>query len=365
MDIHTKCNPKAVLRIAGAFIAWMIGSGFATGQEILQFFSSYGYVSYGIIILNLLGFVVLGQILLVTGNEHQESTFDHFTYYCGKKLGRVYSWLVPVTLFLIISVMISASGFTLTEYFGVNRHLGSALMAFMVVGAYLVGFEKLVKIVSFIGPIIIIFALLVGAVTVVKDFGNFTDIAHYKDTLALSKSSPNWILSAVLYLSLCLFTASTYYTALGKSATNKKEAKLGATLGAVVFVLALAIMNTAIMLNAKEISNLAIPTLYLASKISYVLGGMFSVILVLGMFSSCSTMMWSVCSRFYTESNQGNRIFAIAVGIAALILGQFSFSKLLGIFYPFIGYVGLIYIGCVVWKGIKKKREFPPQQIPI
>lgn len=353
MDEHTKCNPKAVLKIAGAFIAWMIGSGFATGQEILQFFSSYGYISYGIIILNLLGFAILGQILLATGNEHRESTFDHFTYYCGKRLGTVYSWLAPVTLFLIISVMVSAAGSTLSENFGMNRHLGSSLMALMVIGAYLVGFKKLVEIVSFIGPIIIIFALLVGTVTVVKDFEYFTEIAQYKDILALSKSSPNWVLSAMLYLSLGLFPSSTYYTALGKSATNKKEAKIGAILGAVVFVLALAIMNTAIMLNAKATSTLAIPTLYLASKLSYVLGGVFSLILVLGIFSSSSTMMWSVCSRFCTKNKRNNRIFAIAVGIAALILGQFSFSKLIGIFYPLIGYFGLIFVGCVIWKGIK------------
>jgi uncharacterized membrane protein YkvI len=352
-----KGNPQAIFRIAGAFIAFQIGSGFATGQEILRFFSSYGYLSYGVTLLTLIGFLVLGQILLATGNEHREGAFNHFTYYCGKKLGTAYSWTIPAVLFLLISVMISGAGSALFEYFGLNRHLGSALMAFMVVGAYLIGFEKLVKLVSSIGPVIIIFTLMVGTVTIAKDFGNFTEIARYQETLERSKASPVWILSGLLYLSLCNLTASTYYTALGKTAADKHEAKLGAALGAVVFVLALAIMNTAIMLNAEAVSNLAIPTLYLASNISSVLGGMFSIILVLGMFSSCSTMMWSVCSRFYADNVRKNRMFAVAVGIAAFILGQFPFAKLVGIFYPFIGYVGLIFIGCVVWKGLKEKQE--------
>ena len=43
-----RCDKKAVVRIAGGFIAWIIGSGFATGQEVLQFFSSYGYLSYAV-----------------------------------------------------------------------------------------------------------------------------------------------------------------------------------------------------------------------------------------------------------------------------------------------------------------------------
>jgi uncharacterized membrane protein YkvI len=33
---------KKTFAIAGAFIAWIMGSGFATGQEIFQFFTSYG-----------------------------------------------------------------------------------------------------------------------------------------------------------------------------------------------------------------------------------------------------------------------------------------------------------------------------------
>lgn len=31
-------NFKKVFKTAGAFMAWVIGSGFATGQEVLQFF---------------------------------------------------------------------------------------------------------------------------------------------------------------------------------------------------------------------------------------------------------------------------------------------------------------------------------------
>lgn len=36
MDRHI--DLKSVFKIAGAFIAWTIGAGFATGREVLQFF---------------------------------------------------------------------------------------------------------------------------------------------------------------------------------------------------------------------------------------------------------------------------------------------------------------------------------------
>lgn len=36
-----------VVKYAGAYIAFIIGSGFATGQEIIQFYTSYGIWGIG------------------------------------------------------------------------------------------------------------------------------------------------------------------------------------------------------------------------------------------------------------------------------------------------------------------------------
>ena len=81
-NIDGRSDKKAVMKYAGAFIAWVIGSGFATGQEILQFFTSYGSYSYGVVVLNLVGFLFLGNMLITTGYAHKkESGFNIFTNY--------------------------------------------------------------------------------------------------------------------------------------------------------------------------------------------------------------------------------------------------------------------------------------------
>ncbi|MEG3071425.1 MAG: hypothetical protein RQM92_11910 [Candidatus Syntrophopropionicum ammoniitolerans] len=105
---NQKYNLPAVLKYTGAFMAWVIGAGFATGQEILQFFSSYGYAGYGVVALNLAGFLILGRIIITTGYDHQGTEkFSHFAYFCGNKLGTLYTWLIPVTLVLLMSVLTS------------------------------------------------------------------------------------------------------------------------------------------------------------------------------------------------------------------------------------------------------------------
>ena len=124
-----RCDKKAVVRIAGGFIAWIIGSGFATGQEVLQFFSSYGYLSYAVSAINFVGFLLMGYFLMRTGVEHKlDKDFNHFHYFCGKKLGTFYIWLITATLLLLMPVLISGAGATLNAYYGINTYIALSLI---------------------------------------------------------------------------------------------------------------------------------------------------------------------------------------------------------------------------------------------
>ena len=344
-----------VLRCAGGFVAWVIGSGFATGQEVLQFFTSYGYASYAIIAINQAGFLTVGTTLLTTGRRKaEEAGFEQFEYYCGRRLGKFYSWLIPVTLIPVMAVLISGSGATLSEYYGLNHYVGAAVMAVMILVSYFIGFNRLVKVLSFIGPSIIAFCLLVGGITVIRDLGNFSQIPHYEEALAVSRSSAHWLISAILYVSYNFLCGSVYYTQLGKTTASVKEARLGAIIGAVLLMGAITVISTGILLNGGETAALAIPNLYLAKKISWMLGAVFSVFLVLGIFSACSAMMWTVCTKFSLGNEKKDRFLAVAVALGTFLLGLLSFSDLIGMFYPVIGYCGLVYLGCVIYKKVKK-----------
>ena len=61
---ESRIDYRNVIRIAGAYVAWVMGSGFATGQEILQFFTSYGYYSFILLGINLAGFLIIGPMIL-------------------------------------------------------------------------------------------------------------------------------------------------------------------------------------------------------------------------------------------------------------------------------------------------------------
>ena len=44
-------NNSRIIILAGAFVSYILGAGTATGQEILQFFVSFGYLGIGAIII--------------------------------------------------------------------------------------------------------------------------------------------------------------------------------------------------------------------------------------------------------------------------------------------------------------------------
>lgn len=356
--MNDKYNKKTVIKIMGAYVAWVMGSGFATGQEILQFFTSYGYYSFLILTVNLVGFLVVGPAILEAGQKHREDLeFNQFTYFCGSKIGKFYTWYVPISLFAGMVIMISGAGATLNQYYGLNHYVGALLMIVMAYIAYVAGFQRFVKVVSLVGPLIIVFTVVVGIITIVRDFDGIAEIAKYEDVMSDVRPAKFWWLSAILYVAYNLTGGSMYYTALGATAGTRKEAVLGATLGTVVLMLAILLMNSAMLTDIGNTAVLGIPTLYLAKKISFVFGAVFSLTLILGIFSSCSAMLWTVSEKFVTQGTRKSYIFAGVAGVLAFLLGLLPFAELVGIIYPYLGYIGLIYVSCVAYKRIKNRAS--------
>lgn len=349
---------KNVLTTAGAFMAWVIGSGFATGQETLRYFSSYADWSWGAFFVTTVGFLFFGQVLLLTGyNNRRDVVFPQFRYFCGDRLGTFYSRLIPFTLILLMSVLFSGAGATISEYYGLQPFIGSAVMAVLVLVSYLIGFKRLVQVVSFVGPLMIIFVLTICVLTTWRGFSSGLSPVVSTPVLANKQAAPTWFLSGLLYVSLIFFPGSTYFVNLGAVTANRRAIRQGTVLGSFMVLLTIAMLNMTLLLHAEEVAVMEVPMLSLATTLSSKFAVFFSIALVLGVFSSCSVMMWTVCSRFPYGGDRGNRLFAVAIALLTFVLSLIPFGDLLGVFYPFIGYLGLIFIAAVVREGIKQWRR--------
>lgn len=357
-DMSEKTNKLTIIKIAGAYVAWVMGSGFATGQEILQFFTSYGYTSIVLAAVNLVGFIIIGPMILEAGYENRDlADYSHFQFFCGRKIGLFYDWFLPASLFAGMVILISGSGATLQEYYGLNHYAGALIMAAAALLAYIVGFNRFVRVVSLIGPVIIAFTVFVGAATLIRDPGGLTLVNEHVKEMEAKQPVPFAWLSGLLYISYNLSGGSKYYTALGSTANSVKEAVWGGVVGTGALMAAILLMNCAMLTDIGQAAVQEVPTLYLAKKISYPLGAVFSVILIMGIFSSCSAMLWTVSEKFVVQGTVRSYIFAAVTCSVAFLLGLLPFAQLVGKVYTILGYVGLVFIACVIFTKIRRFAE--------
>lgn len=345
-----------VMKFAGAFIAFIIGSGFATGQEIMQFFTSNGFYSLVSIIISLILFTYFGSTIMSCGFDYGSlKKYRPYKYFCGNKVGLFYECFVPVLLFISVIVMISGAGATLQEYYGLNYYVGCAMMTILVLIAFLCGLDSLINIIGFIGPVIVVFSLIVGFTILVQNLDGLKNISQTMMEVNLTKAGGNCVKSGILYASYNMVSGLFFFTSLGNSADTRREAKYGAIVGSLLLMIVILVMNFALLSKINDIYKLSIPTLYFAKSISPMFGKVFSIVLLCGIFSTAAPNFWTVCDKISKEGKYNSKIIAIIISILAFFCGLFPFEKLVANVYPLTGILGILLFICIFLKQISKR----------
>ena len=361
-DNHdNKIKISQVITIGGAFMGFVIGSSFASGQECLQYFTGHGVLgSIGAGVIALLLYVWFVSVIVEDGRYLKlHNSGKMFNFYLGKYIGFVLEWFTPIMLFFVYSMMISASGSTFEEYYGINSNIGRAAMIIASLATVLLGLDKLVKIVGRIAPVLLIVTIIIGIISIANNPGGVANADSQLQEVKVHSNFENWALSGFMYGAYTVTGVVPYLADIGKSAsTNKKNSLLGGLFGGGAFLIAVMILNFGLLANIKVVANLEIPSLYVADSISPVFGAVFSLLLLLGIYTTAVPMMYTVCNKISSDSHsKAYKITAIITAIVSIFGGQLSFSTMISIIYPISGYAGIvIFIGILYTKYIKKKK---------
>lgn len=358
---ENKIKISQVITIGGAFMGFVIGSSFASGQECLQYFTGHGVLgSIGAGVIALLLYVWFVSVIVEDGRYLKlHNSGKMFNFYLGKYIGFVLEWFTPIMLFFVYSMMISASGSTFEEYYGINSNIGRAAMIIASLATVLLGLDKLVKIVGRIAPVLLIVTIIIGIISIANNPGGIANADSQLQEIKVHSNFENWALSGFMYGAYTVTGVVPYLADIGKSAsTNKKNSLLGGLFGGGAFLIAVMILNFGLLANIKVVANLEIPSLYVADSISPVFGAVFSVLLLLGIYTTAVPMMYTVCNKISSDSHsKAYKITAIVTAIVSIFGGQLSFSTMISIIYPISGYAGIvIFIGILYTKYIKKKK---------
>ncbi len=351
---------KSVVLFAGAICAYLIGSGFATGQEVFQFFTANGIKG---ILATFIFLVIMGAssyVLCGIGQKMKfENPYDVFEYYCGKVIGQVYIWYSVVMNYCIFVVMLAGAGATINQYYGTPIYIGTGVIALLGLGTALLGMEKLISIIGVIGPVKVLFVAILGIAGLITIIGQPTLLAEANrsiSTLGMKTASSNWAWSGALYAFLCLMMCIPFLVNCGASARSTKEAKTTGIVASIAFTVAIVMLVVAELANYKLIIGKQVPTLAIAADISPLLGVIFSVLIVVAIYSAVASLLLMTVRKFAVDKTKKFNIIAtVFTAIGMVFGGMIPFDKLVNILYPLAGYSAIVFIGFMFYKELKTK----------
>lgn len=359
---ENKVSLYKVVNYAGAFIALLIGSGFATGQEIMQYFAAWGYKGILGVIVCFILLAYVGVSFISAGyNNKFDTPNDIYRYYCGKYIGTFYDYFSIFFIFLSFTVMIAGTGATVQQHYSISPYIGGMIMAIVAIATVIFGLQKIVDVIGNIGPIIVVISIVVGIIGILLNpSGGQKGVEIAKDLVEneqIKVASSNWLLAAGSYVGFCMLWLAAFLGGIGANANNEKEGRLGAFSGAAGFSLAVLLMSLGLLFNMADVGGSQIPNVILASKIHPALGNVFSVIILLGIYTTSVPLLWSVIARFAKEKTSKFKLLTVIVGVVGAVIGLvIKFDELVNVVYVLNGYVGLILLFIMIGRSIQWKR---------
>lgn len=350
---------RASWRIGFAYAGIIVGAGFSTGQEVLQFFTSHGLIS-------ILGIILAALILMFVGRQAAKLGFrldadSHETplrVLFGKKLGLVIDYVLIFFLYGIAVVMIAGSGATFSQAFGIHPQIGVLIMILISFGTLLLDFDKIVNIIGGITPLLIVAVIIITVYNILNPEVPYSEVNNYVDPSRTPTSF--WWFDAITYAGLALATAFSFLSIMGSEASRHAIARRGAIYGGLIIMLLMILVNVGVLSIMPTANEVSLPAMTMAENMAPWLGTVYSIIIILLIFNSVVGLMYPFLTRF-TEPYSGKyKIMLVVSLIAAFIISNVGFVELVNIVYPILGYIGLaisaaLFIRWIMNKNTKKK----------
>lgn len=345
---------KEAVKIGFAYVGIVVGAGFSTGQEVMQFFTSYGLWSYiGVILSGLiLGFI--GRQVAKIGSafdaQNHESTLD---YLFSDVFSKIIDYLLIFFLFGISVTMIAGAGSTFQESFGVPTWLGALIMVIAIYITLLMDFNKIVRALGVVTPFLIVFVVIIAIYYLFNGSVALNEVNSTVPKTSLWKA----IIFGINYGGLAFAVGFSTIVAIGGDASKRKVAGSGALFGGVIYTVLLALINFALQAEYPKIKNASIPTLTLANDIHPWIGFALSIIMLAVMYNTILGLMYSFAARFTEPYSKKYHIFIVLMVLIAFALSFVGFTSLINFLYPVMGIIGLIVVVAVLIKYYLRKNQ--------
>lgn len=311
------------MRVGLTFVGSIMGAGFASGQEIYQFFTRYGpWGSLGVFLAGVL-FFAIGWRAMEQGRQRKVQVGHRSPLAQGATLA-----------FLVIGlgVVIAGGGAAIHQMVGLPGWVGAGISLGLMMAVVFQGTQAVMWVNTVVVPFLILCTILIAVAYVPQG------------TLLMQRSpsfSPWWALSAALYVSYNVFTAILVLFTLGESLPSRRHTGLAALLGATLLT-GMALLEHRVLLDLRVVGDL--PLLDTAVRIHPTLGFWFGLSLWLALITTGIAQMFAVVERV------GRRWGLGLIGV--LPLSFWGFQGMVATLYPLMGGAAVL-----IWVPLLRSKQ--------
>ncbi|MDT9023692.1 MULTISPECIES: GerAB/ArcD/ProY family transporter [Rossellomorea] len=326
-------------QIAAVYVGTVIGAGFATGREIVEFFTRFGFVGFIAILLSGYLFITMGTKIMLKSHDIKAKSFEEFNEYLfGKWFSKFMNIVMMIMLIGVSAVMLSGAGAVFQEQLLLPKQLGILLTIGLGFITMMVGIKGLFAVNTFVVPLMIVFNLFLMVYSV-------RNAAFLEAFLMIPHAEDGWksVVAPFSYVAFNLAMAQAVLVPVAGEVKDRETIKYGGYLGG--FFLTLILISSHITLVLiPDVTQYQIPMAVVMK--SFVAGFyIIYIIIIYGeIFTSVIGGVFGL-EKQLTNYWKGSSLMTFT-GIFLVIysLSFFEYSELLSYLYPLFGYMSLLFI---------------------
>lgn len=353
-------NPKiSGMSIALAFVGTITGAGYASGQELMQFFGDFGFHGLiGIIIATLAFFGFCTLCMVLTKRMNTDNYAALLSPRANPFFMMVTDGLMFLFLFGIFVIMVAGNGSLLATQAGLSPWAGKILLVILTIITVWWGLSSIQKSFQIFVPVLVVGAGIIAIMVIANP-----QIDSVNNTLPLQSQNPlvgNWYSAALLYVFFNMLPGIGVLAPLGYLAKDTKTILTGAFLSAVGLMGLASFLIFAIVQNYSLVSTADMPMLAIAKHISPTMGYIYTLLLFIAITSTAFGLMFAMIARLKATSwfhSKYEKPLILLISALSLIGSQIGFIQLIAFIYPVYGYISIAGLFAMIYNFFYYRPE--------
>lgn len=337
---------KKILKLMFVYIGLIIGAGFASGREILEYFNFRSNTSVCGVVLAAFLFAAICYIILSKCSENGISDYDTYLNSVAGSLAPAVRWFMLIYMFCGLFVMFSGSGALIYSLTPMPEIAGVILMAFICFCTLSFDLKGIVAINAMLVPLMICGIIYVSVCAAI-----FGDAMTFSAEQYISGGA---LLSAVCYTAYNTVTAGAVLVPLSKGA-DKKTIRISAIAGGFIIGILITFVWAVQGMNFDAVWDSELPMLELAALCGKSCKRVYSAVMFMAMCTTAVSHGFGIMAHFSDRiKTRWQKVGFVAVlCLCAIPPAMYGFSNLVAQIYAIFGYIGMVWM---IWIIIDKYR---------